>query len=440
MTQEIDVLKSEIRALKAKVRRLEQHHQRCAISKRKLPLFDNQSFSSDTELLPDVELPPSNAENPGCSDLGVENIPSTLKIVPFIADRPRKKPCHSVPRWKRVADRILEDVPDAKRWIPRRQELRLKTNEDYNRIVATVTGVCGNGNTSQRYTTILPSSSGTSEDNIRVAAAVHQNTTLQSLTGNLIRSAKACAQLTRTSQVLSSFQELVFVSLCVVLECHGIPVDHLDEIMRICISDSEPPNLRRLRRGALWANRVIFNIGNAGWGIRATELFLLYGRSTSQYGVLHEHNSMSFPYFTEHLKLSKYIEHTFEDSIEPEQCHFSIPAFIEVWLGGDLKLTQICVALGYDEHYASGNLGLCRKYHGLVRGASNGSPTPAVSNSHALGVDSAQSNNPITVGAGNDEGQLGKSISIETRPIQTGSTIDAFTRGPQEPDESKELH
>ena len=51
------------------MRRLEQHHQHCAIGKRKLPLSDNQSFSSDIELLPDVELPLSNAENPGCSDL-----------------------------------------------------------------------------------------------------------------------------------------------------------------------------------------------------------------------------------------------------------------------------------------------------------------------------------------------------------------------------------
>lgn len=276
MTQEIDVLKSEIRALKAKVRLLEQHHQHCAIGKRKSPLSDNQSFSSDIELFPDVELPPSNAENHGRSDSGIENTPSTLKIIPFIADHPRKKPCHSLPRWKKVADQILEDVPDAKRWIPRRQELRLKTNEDYNRIVAAVTGVCGIGNTSQRrHRTILPSSNGTSEDNIRVAAAVHQNTKLPSLTNSLIRSAKACARLTRTSQVLSSFQELVFVSLCVVLECHGIPVDHLDEIMRICISDSEPRNLKRLRCGAIWANRVIFDLGNAGWGIRATELFLL---------------------------------------------------------------------------------------------------------------------------------------------------------------------
>jgi len=97
-----------------------------------------------------------------------------------------------------------------------------------------------------------------------------------------------------------------------------------------------------------------------------------------------------------------------------------------------LRLTQICAALGYDEHYASGNLNLCHKYQGLVRGASNGSPAPAVSNSPALGVDSAQSNSPITVGAGNHEGQLGTSSSIDTGPIQTGSTIDAFTRGPQE--------
>lgn len=97
-----------------------------------------------------------------------------------------------------------------------------------------------------------------------------------------------------------------------------------------------------------------------------------------------------------------------------------------------LRLTQICAALGYDEHYASGNLNLCFKYHGLVKGAFNGFPAPAVSNSDALGVDSAQSDSPITVSADNDEGQLGTSSSINTGPIQTGLIIDAFTRGPQE--------
>ena len=57
------------------------------------------------------------------------------------------------------------------------------------------------------------------------------------------------------ASLLRTFQELVFVSLFAVFD-----VSLIDEAMSICISNSEPANLKRLRGGAIWANGAIVDL------------------------------------------------------------------------------------------------------------------------------------------------------------------------------------
>jgi hypothetical protein len=74
---------------------------------------------------------------------------------------------------------------------------------------------------------------------------------------------------------IHNFRELVFASLCVVMEHQGLPINTINDLMRICMSSSGAANLYRLRRGALWVNRVIRGLIIRGWGHGATELFFL---------------------------------------------------------------------------------------------------------------------------------------------------------------------
>jgi len=101
----------------------------------------------------------------------------------------------------------------------------------------------------------------------------------------LILSARQYALDTKASGTKSvfvsqihNFRELVFASLCVVMEQQGLPINTINDLMRICMSSSGAANLYRLRRGALWVNRVIRGLIVKGWGHGATELFLLCKR------------------------------------------------------------------------------------------------------------------------------------------------------------------
>jgi hypothetical protein len=98
----------------------------------------------------------------------------------------------------------------------------------------------------------------------------------------LIYSARQYAIDTKTSRAsagllvqIHTFRELVFASLCVVMEAQGLPIPTINDLMRICMSSSGAANLYRLRRGALWVNRVIGGLMKRGWGHAATEFFLL---------------------------------------------------------------------------------------------------------------------------------------------------------------------
>lgn len=83
-------------------------------------------------------------------------------------------------------------------------------------------------------------------------------------------------------------QELIFTSLCAVLERNGTDVDLINVAMRICISDTNPRNLKQLRYGAVWANRMIVDVSaKDGWDCyRATDKVDISWNSVTMTGVL----------------------------------------------------------------------------------------------------------------------------------------------------------
>jgi hypothetical protein len=94
------------------------------------------------------------------------------------------------------------------------------------------------------------------------------------------------------------------------------------------MSSSGAANLYRLRRGALWVNRVIRGLILKGWGHGATELFLLSGRPVSQYGLLWEACMHSFPYLSQQLENIRVVLDN------PVQDEGWIPFFIPVIIKG----------------------------------------------------------------------------------------------------------
>lgn len=74
---------------------------------------------------------------------------------------------------------------------------------------------------------------------------------------------------------VAKFQQLVFVSFCVVMLETGTPIDVVDWMMRHFISDTGPQNLRRLRYGSVWVNTCISKLLDQKWGFKSWELFLL---------------------------------------------------------------------------------------------------------------------------------------------------------------------
>jgi hypothetical protein len=111
-------------------------------------------------------------------------------------------------------------------------------------------------------------------------------------TADLVTFATAFAKRVRGSQVDATFrhlvkeyQEYILVSLCVVMEQHGISVDVINEVMRECISESSDEYLQRLRYAAIWLNQTIVELqATTHWGGRVGEAIFISGsKSLEEY-------------------------------------------------------------------------------------------------------------------------------------------------------------
>ena len=254
MAYDVHKLLDQILTLEKRLRHLERHHKHCPV---------------DREISPS----PSDKENDAGSSHDLDNNADTvereagsgLKIItfdPHLHDQQKTKTTQSNPKWRVIAREMLDSVPDINNWVNLRQHRGTATDQEHEMVVAMIAGHSNQVRDSGSKS-VYPAGDA-------------------DIAGRLINSAKTYARITQSFQTkadlawrVHSFQELVFVSLCAVLERHGIPLSDIDEIMRICISNSHPTNLHRLRCGALWVNEIIVGLVKAGWHHRATELFLL---------------------------------------------------------------------------------------------------------------------------------------------------------------------
>ncbi|KAK0111689.1 hypothetical protein ONS95_002034 [Cadophora gregata] len=336
-TGQVQELLNYISFLEAKLQYLQFHHETCDKGSTQLPLsFNDLSYippdlvdANDSDFYPSIAL---EYQEPLVSTNDSQIVQPTPKVPPSNA------------RWRRIIDQMTKGWDQPSSWMDRRIAIGLDTVEENHYALTMLLGLkneLSGGHGAGSGTEILDfpmNNKGVSE--------------------TLIMSARRYALGTKASErdagfvvQLHNFRELVFASLCVVIEHQGLPTDAINDLMRICMSSSGAANLYRLRRGALWVNRVIAGLIRKGWRHCATEFFLLSGRPVSQYGLLWEGCVHSFPYLSERLA---YIYETVEQPLpEPGWIPFSIPSIIKGLVGDALTLGQICTALDYEEESLS---------------------------------------------------------------------------------------
>lgn len=188
-----------------------------------------------------------------------------LKFIEY--DVTKEKLCNQKPQWRAEMDRMLAGVPVASGWVDRREGLELSDNHLALAMLL------------RRPWMVTPPTDG----------SCHPQTRSLPRSNGLLHCAETYANATREIQSLAKFatnvalfQELVLVSLCVVLVEKGVGEDQVDPVMKLCWAndkkqEKEPSEkcLERNRRGALWANRCIGKLSEGRWGLRSTEIFLL---------------------------------------------------------------------------------------------------------------------------------------------------------------------
>jgi hypothetical protein len=277
---QIQELVSYIGFLEAKVQYLQQHHDQCLLwNIASIPngmdvdlsyLPPDQTISADDFIIPNnIITQPSETNYFQTITPAISPQQSPEPIPPQIT----QKIIRGNPRWKRIIDLMIKDWDKPQSWAIRRISLGLDTVESNNSALTIILGL----NNSLSHTTFRSSTYLTNHN-----SSTSSSETASSTSEALINSARQYAIDTKSTSAsagllvqIHNFRELVFVSLCVVMEAHGLPIPTINDLMRICMSSSGAANLYRLRRGALWVNRVIRGMMKRGWGHAATELFLL---------------------------------------------------------------------------------------------------------------------------------------------------------------------
>ncbi|KAG0646960.1 hypothetical protein D0Z07_6222 [Hyphodiscus hymeniophilus] len=328
-TGQINELISYIGFLEAKVFYLQEHHENCSAWLSRSPIMD---LGGSPYLPPDIVVANDETQLSPPSPTKEHFTGSSLTTL-----QPTSKKGGNNPRWKGIIDQMTKGWDRPSSWIDRRVETGLMSVEQNQKSLTLILGL-RSGLPPSCHDGSQPSSPGSS-----------------SKSDALIVSARKYALDTKASQVnpefvvqVRIFRELVFASLCVVMEQQGLPIDTINELMRICMSSSGPANLYRLRRGALWVNRVISGtmMKKMGWRHMSTDFFFLSGRPVSQYGLLWEACNRSFPYLVNRLaQISTIVEMPINGT---GWIPFSIPLIIKQLVGDTLTLEQICIALDYE--------------------------------------------------------------------------------------------
>ena len=278
---QIRELISYIDFLEAKVSYLQHHHERCniwtankpSLASANSPYLPPDAVDRDNDEDTDEA---SNASDGGGSDNQIPKATSSQTTPSYVRAslttlQPSERRIESTPRWRRIVDQITKGWDKSNSWTEKREAIGLDSVQQ-NKYA--LTAILGLKEDLPLHLAHDGSRSLTSSEEYRIGDA----------TNSLVMSARQYALDSKASQrnpglvaQLHVFRELVFTSLCVVMEHQGLPIDTIDSLMRICISSSGSANLYRLRRGALWVNRVISGtmMKKMGWGHGSTEFFVL---------------------------------------------------------------------------------------------------------------------------------------------------------------------
>ncbi|KAL9609975.1 MAG: hypothetical protein Q9167_005303 [Letrouitia subvulpina] len=201
------------------------------------------------------------------------------------------------PRWKDEADNLLRKIPSAEQW--------LNAWKKY-----------GDGNIVDALTQGLAPDSEVQAVSLITSAPVcnNENTNdfLLSRLSSYARAIKSCPLHLAWYRDQATFRELIFVSFCEVLVKSGTHMKAVNDIMRIYVTDSSWRNLTRLRKGALWVNKLIHTLQDRGWRHRATLVFILcnapHGKDIAQYARFASSFDESLEYFEKELTKLQYTE------------------------------------------------------------------------------------------------------------------------------------
>jgi len=272
---QITELLSYIGYLEAKVSYLQQHHEACSWTDPMALTLVPVAPYLPPEMIIDSEASSELVDYSYSPILPFqETIPQTISYPssPTVLVKPGKKaPLGNSPRWKRIVDQITTGWDDPQAWGIKRVSLGLDSVDQNNRALMLILGL-------QKC---IPSEwhQCSSPSPTQVSDYAEQGADTKDALIHLARQyaldTKASGANSAFVSQIHNFRELVFASLCVVMEQQGLSIETINDLMRICMSSSGAANLYRLRRGALWVNRVIRGLIVKGWGHGATELFLL---------------------------------------------------------------------------------------------------------------------------------------------------------------------
>ena len=164
-------------------------------------------------------------------------------------------------RWQNEMDKMLGSFPGDGDWSSKRESTGLSTESKLLLAFDIITGIS------------MPSVKPTTVGSNLLAPA--ELDTAFRLVGGYAKSVAAMnTEKVFTTQIVN-FCNVIFMSQCCDLLYQGVEASRVDDLMKICISKSDPKNLGVLRRGAIWVNRMIRVLAGDGLGQRASEAFVL---------------------------------------------------------------------------------------------------------------------------------------------------------------------
>ncbi|KAH6664051.1 hypothetical protein B0J14DRAFT_661639 [Halenospora varia] len=261
--------------------------------------------SSPTLVVGDEPIynPPECAPIPGLRFLPYE--PDSLRFVnefgtpPRSANRPdslsrlSKRRRKSTARWQNEMDDMLCNILSAKDWPSKRECIGLSSETKLFLAFDTIIGGA-----------IQPTKPAAAESNslVRFELGDHAIRLVSSYANSV---AALNTEKLFTTQIVN-FCNLIFVSQCCVLVHYSVKKSRVNDLIKICISQSDPKNLNFLRRGARWANRAIFALADDSLGYLASEVFVLCGRTVAQYGRFADAGDNGFCHFRKSVSTSGY--------------------------------------------------------------------------------------------------------------------------------------